>query len=628
MNLVFDIEVARDYFLVGFKSIETGTVRQYEYPLDKAQIVSILRSNTLIGFNSTDYDLPVLFYALTGATLEQIKHLSDTIITHSMRSWQTEQAYGFKIPELDHIDLKEPVPGVQISLKLYAARLHSKRIQDLPYDPDAYVKPMRDTIRAYNVNDLDCTIDLWREATKDGNNIIETRKDIGAEFGIDVRSKSDAQIAEACIKIAVSKLKGQPIYKSDFQPGATFKYTPPAFIQFRSKALNTILASIVESVFVIDNKGAVVLPPALSNATVTIGQTTHRMGIGGLHSTESTVARIGNLFDRDVVSYYPSLILLCGLSPANMGDAFQAVYRRFYNSRLEYKRLKNTSKALTYKITLNGAYGKLGSPYSVLYAPHLMIQVTLTGQLALLMLIERMEDAGIPIVSSNTDGIVMQCPPSHESIMQSIVQQWEKDTGLETEETRYRALYSRDVNTYLAIKTDGKVKVKGALAPSDAQHNPSNEIVKQAVIAFLSKGTPIAQTILSCTDIRQFLTVQRVTGGAQIPTKREYVDTWVNTAKGLWTLTHNGTTHKEKRVSRPAPLLLTTEARYLGKVVRWYISRNATGYIERVSNGNKVPCSDNAVPMMELGDFPDDIDHDYYIREATGLLKDIGAIQA
>ena len=39
------------------------------------------------------------------------------------------------------------------------------------------------------------------------------------------------------------------------------------------------------------------------------------------------------------------------------------------------------------KIQINGSFGKLGSKYSLLYAPDLLLQTTITGQLALLMLI-------------------------------------------------------------------------------------------------------------------------------------------------------------------------------------------------------------------------------------------------
>jgi hypothetical protein len=67
---------------------------------------------------------------------------------------------------------------------------------------------------------------------------------------------------------------------------------------------------------------------------------------------------------------------------------------------------------------------------------------------------------------------------------------------------------------------------------------------------------------------------------------------------------------------------------YLGKVCRWYRSRESRLCIEYVKNGNKVPLSDNAAPLMELPDeFPADVDHAYYIAEAHDMLREIGALQ-
>ena len=48
-------------------------------------------------------------------------------------------------------------------------------------------------------------------------------------------------------------------------------------------------------------------------------------------------------------------------------------------------------------------------------------------------------------------------------------------------------------------------------------------------------------------------------------------------------------------------------------------------FIEYKSNGNKVPKSDGGKPLMELPlEFPNDINYDWYIKEATDMLFDIG----
>ena len=69
-----------------------------------------------------------------------------------------------------------------------------------------------------------------------------------------------------------------------------------------------------------------------------------------------------------------------------------------------------------------------------------------------------------------------------EEKLRKIVKVWEKVTNLETEETNYLSIHSRDVNSYIAIKTDGKVKTKGFFAKAGLQKNPQNEICVDAVI--------------------------------------------------------------------------------------------------------------------------------------------------
>jgi hypothetical protein len=59
--------------------------------------------------------------------------------------------------------------------------------------------------------------------------------------------------------------------------------------------------------------------------------------------------------------------------------------------------------------------------------------------------------------------------------------------------------------------------------------------------------------------------------------------------------------------------------------VRWIVSTKGDEPIRYESNGNKVAGTDRCRPMMELPDqMPDDIDYEFYVREARDILKDIG----
>lgn len=304
-------------------------------------------------------------------------------------------------------------------------------------------------------------------------------------------------------------------------------------------------------------------------------------------------------------------------------------------AEVEAELASQTSRANSLKTNLNGTFGKLGSKYSIFYAPSELIQVTLTGQLALLMLIEAMELAGIPVVSGNTDGIVMAVPDSAEDYARylSIISWWEQLTGFETEETEYVAVYSRDVNSYVAITTDGKLKTKGAYAPPEpgasGWPNPTTQVCVDAVCAYLQHGTPIEQTILSCTDVRQFVTIRDVKGGGVWSSKQIEVDDWVllvdtGSAQNVWAAAGDPT-KTVKRKSRPPARMVWVDDVKLGRMVRWYYSTDGAGTIRYRVTGATVPKSEGCKPLMELPvTLPADVNYLWYFAEARSLLNDVG----
>jgi hypothetical protein len=137
----------------------------------------------------------------------------------------------------------------------------------------------------------------------------------------------------------------------------------------------------------------------------------YSFGIGGLHSKEKCVKYEANeiykLTDRDVTSYYPNAIINLGLYPRACGPNFLTVFKGFKDDRVEAKRAKNFTKDKGLKIFLNGTSGKFSDLWSKMRSPQLTMQMNLTCQLSILMLIEMLHLAEFKIVSANTDGVTI-----------------------------------------------------------------------------------------------------------------------------------------------------------------------------------------------------------------------------
>lgn len=586
-----DSEVFIDYALFKWRSKE-GVTTSYAmwpgHPLDVRSLRAHVAAVTAVTFNGWHFDSLILRAALQGFDNAQLKYLCDSIIQRNLQPYDIEREFRLlPLPELDMIDLFEIPPRAPHalrpdSLKHYMGKMHCPTIQDLPLQHFSHVLPfMRDVIDTYCGNDLEGTHWLFGKFEK----VIQNRIDLGNEYGIDVRSKSDAQISEAIIRKQLTFKPERP----HIPAGTRFAYDVPEWIYFQTPELQNLLNTIKAQTFELGGGGAVLLPDALKDLQVKVGSNAYTVRIGGLHSTETVqnhVASAGTrLIDIDVASWYPRLIDVLGLFPEQIGPGFLAIFRKLMRMRLEAKKAGNKKLADMLKIVINGCYGKLGSPFSFLFAPKLMLQVTITGQLALLMLIEAMELNNIRCVSANTDGIVLKLSEAQEAQRKAVMKWWESITGAELEEAPYLAIFIRDVNSYVAFKPDGSVKKKGEFADPEpvasSWPSPDAQVSVDAMVAFLRDGTPIERTVRECRDVRQFVTVKKVTGGALFGQEK------------------------------------------LGRVARWYYSRQ--GGVITNSKGNQVANGAGVRPMMTLTEgVPLDLDHDYYITRAKRMLLTVG----
>lgn len=618
-----DTECYKNFWLCSFDNPPQSFQMFPGHPLDTVGLRRELSKCCVVTFNGQHYDVPMISLAIHGVDNGVLKGASDAIILQGLKSWEFARAFNITLLPLDHIDLFDVLPG-EGSLKMYGGKMHAKKLQDLPFDPAESIDwPKRVLLREY------CDIDLsnTRLALGAMKSQLALREQMSAEYGVDLRSKSDAQIAEAVMKTLLTT----EVIRPAVTPGAQFYFRPAPWLEFVTTDLLGLLA---RNPFTITESGGIEPAHELASTVVRFGSSAYKMGTGGLHSMEQSMVWQADasttLLSPDVAAYYPSLIVRLGIYPAQIGPDFQTHYAGWKTRRDKAKAAGDKKTANSLKTLNNGTFGKLGSKYSIFYAPKEFVQVTLTGQLALLMLIERMELCGLPVISANTDGIVVKCRNDQRWLYDELIRWWENRTGFVMETSEFRLLASRDVNSYVAIGTDGKVKTKGAYAPPEpgasGWPNPTTQVCVDAVVAYLRDGTPLSTTILACTDVRQFVSVRKVKGGGSYAPHgalaRHTTQIGMRTALG-WP---PGVGTKEQLYAAYASYVsaqaMTRE--YLGKAVRWYMSRDCTGCIV-TGVGNKVAKTDGCRPLMELPDsLPADLDYMWYVAEARALLADLG----
>lgn len=386
--------------------------------------------------------------------------------------------------------------------------------------PREYLQEMAD----YNDNDVYIVAELIRMNQEE----VLLRYRISEEYNVDVFSASRSTIADKVIVKLYSKFTG--LHPKAFIDTKTIRRKIVVSeilsdkISFSTPELNDILSDI-RSLTLRGEKGEF-------DREFTFMGTSYTIATGGLHSNEIPAVYTENddniIVDRDVASYYPNMIRSLKVCQKHLiPKAWFRIADTIVDERLEHKHLakdksldvmerdKHATAAACLKIVANaGIFGKMGSEKSFLCDKKAMYQVTINGQLFLLMLIEKLELAGIHVISANTDGIVTIVPRELEQTADDICHWWEKHLGLELEFTYYTKYVTEGVNSYLTVKRGGSSKFKGRMNPKmfleDLSKGYNSPIVAKCITEYFINGTPVMETLRNAKSILDFCRTQNV----------------------------------------------------------------------------------------------------------------------
>ena len=270
--------------------------------------------------------------------------------------------------------------------------------------------------------------------------------------------------------------------------------------------------------------------PDVPKLGVQIGGKLYTIKKGGLHSKDTKglyyKTNKHKLVQVDVDSCYPSVVVEHGIWPKSLEGIGQQTYEEILRKRLEIKQRSSETKdpeerkrlgtqSIALKLALNSFFGKLGSPYSKLHEPQCMLGVTLSGQLMMIDLIERLVAAKISILSANTDGLLcrVRCVPKIERRFETILKQWQADTGMSLGSDELVRFASTAANGYAHLSVGKKIKragklLKGKISPGES---PNYLCINDAVVNALLLDVPPERTIWGCTDMARFCSITQKT---------------------------------------------------------------------------------------------------------------------
>lgn len=543
---VYDIEQYSNFHCCTFKDRDNPSdVRQFvisESRNDIEEYYRFLNNEVagLIGFNNINFDYPLLHSLIRlmkachhGIIVSDPSTINSFLAEDVKRIIQEQYSAipgkEVLIPQLDlyrihHFDNK----AKSTSLKAVEIAINFPNVQDIPFNSNHRVLPEEEKIiLEYNLNDVEATYKFYL-LTKD---MIDLRKNLEKKYRINLINANDPKIGQEIFgkQIATKKRWKYSYLKNlrTYRHRINLKDCILPYIKFNSNEFNDLLEYLKST--------TIHTTYNTFEKFVIYKGFRYDYGAGGVHGCiESGIYNADNDFtiiDIDVKSYYPGLTIANRFYPQHLGPEFVEVYEDLFKERIEAQKRGDSATNSGLKLALTGVYGKSNNKYSFFYDPKYTMQITINGQLLLTMLAESLVDniKDLTMLQINTDGMTIKFKKSDRDSVIKICKQWEEKTKLILEYVEFTKIIIRDVNNYLAVTVEGKVKSKGCFEIVPMQNGAiaynkdwSMRVVPKALHAYYLENIPIEEFITNHTEIYDFCIGFRAETGWKI--WKEYID--------------------------------------------------------------------------------------------------------
>lgn len=595
---IYDIEVFKKDNLFVFRDYFTKEWTVIHNDLDALRKFYLANRDSLfVGYNSHSYDSNVMRAYLQG---KNPFHVSKAIIESDDRGLVYKMFDTKKTPVFG-MDLYQDNRG--FSLKEHSAFMGINiKETEVDFDLDREL-----TEEEQVLNELYCKNDVLATEKRFEQNIgmLVAKAAIALYFGLDkmALSMTNANLTAELLGAEKTPDRGDELDK----------YELPEGFKIESE---TIRQAFMTDEFEANEKGH-----ASISLDVPRRDVTEVLGVGGIHGAKESFIHVGNFHARDVGSLYPNTMVLFDYLSRNIPEDKRHIYQMLLDERMEakysnkefteIKGVEIPTKLLIngYKLPLNTKYGAMGAEFNKLYDPRMRLLVCITGQMAMWDLLEKIEDHAT-IIQSNTDAhYYIPFSEEDEKAIDAIADDWMKRTGYTLDDDPFKAIFQKDVNNYLAVTSDGKVKFKGAIGLTNGL-KVSKAIVSNAFINYVVGGKDYKEFINECDELRQFQMITK--------TGWTFDDTVVRDVYG--------NERKAQKVNRTFAIKDPNKAFEIFKVKRGaVIEDEGTTVIGEDSYTKGLPNAPEyyAIDNEAIGEgwiTIDDIDKEYYINQVEDLL--------
>ena len=503
--IVVDIEVFRYDWIAVFLDTTTGEFHVFHN--DNLAVLDYMSQPGFLfcGYNNKHYDNHILKAICCGADPTLIKQINDFIIVEERPGWEhwfiRQNRFWF-----DSFDLMDDTQ-VGTSLKHIEAHM------------------------GWNIEETQVDFNIDRPLTSEeiDSTIFYCKWDVKATAKLLTLRKGYLQA-----KLNVARTKGIPDTKALYMTNArltaafldavaTERYDEREYSYPENLDLSLIPNEVIQFFDRLHDTSIPSRELFSSKLNILVDGAEAVIGFGGIHHAIPNYSEVSRgtriIRNFDVASLYPSLMVYNGYTSRNIpsADSFAEVY----HTRLRAKSSGDKFTANTLKLILNTTYGASLATTNPLYDPLMGRSVCITGQLYILELAMRYLQAcqTVRIIQLNTDGIMISIDESEMSSIYHINDEWQQSKNLILEEDKIQSITQKDVNNYVMVFENGKVKTKGSyvtygIAGAGAfSINNNHTIVKKAVIDYFTKGIPVEDTIYGCDDIHEFQIIAKAGGG-------------------------------------------------------------------------------------------------------------------